>query len=53
MVKSKDTKFIMLFFAVIGLIMVYLMINSFKIVDCCYFILVVFFAIKYFILSRD
>lgn len=49
----KDTKFVMLFFAVICLIMVYLMINSFKIIDCCYFFLVVGFAARYLCLSRN
>lgn len=53
MLKGKDTKFVMLFFAVISLIMIYLMINNFKIIDCCYFFIVVGFATKYFILSRD
>jgi len=53
MLNSKDTKFVMLFFAVISLILVYLMISSFKFIDCFYFILVVCFATKYFILSKD
>ncbi len=53
MFKGKDTKFVMLFFAVICLILVYLMVNNFHIIDCCYFILVLGFAAKYLILSRD
>jgi len=53
MLKGKDTKFVMLFFAVISLIMICLMVNSFNVIDCCYFLIVVGFAAKYFILSRD
>ena len=53
MLKSKDTKFVMLFFAVISLILVYLMVNNFKVIDCCYFLVVVLFAAKYLSLSRD
>ena len=53
MLKSKDTKFVMLFFAVISLIMIYLMVNNFNIIDCCYFFIVVGFATRYFILSKN
>lgn len=53
MFKSRDTKFVMLFFAVICSILVYLMVNNFHIIDCCYFILVVVFAAKYLILSKN
>lgn len=53
MLKSKDMKFVMLFFAVISSILVYLMINNFKVIDCCYFILVLIFAFRYFSLSKD
>jgi len=53
MFNSKDSKVVMLFFAVISLILVYLMINNFHVIDCCYFILVVGFAARYFTLSRD
>ena len=53
MLKNKDTKFVMLFFAVISLILVFLMVNNFHVIDCCYFILVVFFATRYLVLNRD
>lgn len=53
MFKSKDTRCVMVVFAVISLIMIYLMINNFKIIDCCYFILVVCCATRYLLLSRD
>ena len=53
MFKNKDTRCVMVVFAVISLIMIYLMINSFKIIDCCYFIFVVGIAARYFILGRE
>lgn len=53
MLKSRDTKCVMLFFAVISLILMYLMVNNFHFIDCCYFILVVGFAARYLILSRN
>ena len=53
MLDTKDSKVVMLFFAVISFILVYLMINSFHIIDCCYFIIVIGFAFRYFILSRN
>ncbi len=53
MLKGKDTKFVMLFFAVISMIMVFLMFHKFNFIDCCYFFIVVGVAAKYFILSRD
>ena len=53
MLNGKDTKFVMLFFAVICLIMIFLMVNKFNYIDCCYFFIVVGFATKYFILSKD
>lgn len=53
MFKGKDTKCVMVVFAVISLILVYLMINNFKVIDCCYFILVLCSATKYLLLSRE
>ena len=53
MLKNKNTKFVMLFFAVISLILVFLMVNNFHVIDCCYFILVVVFATRYLVLNRD
>ena len=53
MFKGRDTKCVMIVFAVISLILVYLMINSFKIIDCCYFILVLVSATRYLYLSKD
>lgn len=53
MFKSNDTKCVMGVFAVIGIIMIYLMINNFKVIDCCYFILVLIFATRYLLLSRE
>ena len=50
---SRETKFVMLFFAVISLVLVFMMINSFKIIDCCYFIFVVGFAARYYLLGRE
>ena len=49
----KDTKYVMLFFAVISLILIYLMVSNFKVIDCCYFLLVVGFAAKYLCLSKN
>ena len=53
MFKGNDTKCVMLVFAVISIIMICLMINNFKIIDCCYFILVLIFATRYLLLSRE
>jgi len=53
MFKSKDIRFVMLFFAVISLILVYLMINNFHVIDCCYLILVVGTACRYLCLSKN
>lgn len=53
MLKSKDLKFVLMFFAVISFILLFLMVNSFHFIDCCYFVLVVGFAARYYILSRD
>lgn len=50
---NNSEKFVMLFFAVISFILIIMMINSFKIIDCCYFIFVVGFAAKYFLLGRE
>lgn len=50
---KNNTNIVMLFFAVISLILVYMMINSFKIIDCCYFLVVVLFATRYLCLSRN
>jgi hypothetical protein len=53
MLKSNDTKCVMVVFAVIGLIMICLMINSFKFIDLCYFLLVIYTACRYLILSKE
>ena len=50
---NKETKFVMLFFAVISFILIIMMVNSFKIIDCCYFIFVVGIAARYFMLGRE
>ena len=50
---SKETKYVMLFFAVICFILILMMINDFKVIDCCYFILVSGFAASYYLLVRD
>lgn len=50
---KNNLKIVMLFFAVISLILVYLMVNNFKVIDCCYFLVVVLFATRYLCLSRD
>jgi len=52
-VKEKDdTKLVMIVFGIIILILFLTMINNFKFVDCAYFCVVLFFAVKYLILSR-
>lgn len=51
--ENKETKFVMLFFAVISFILVIMMVNSFKVIDCCYFIFVVGFATRYYLLGRE
>ena len=53
MFKSKDTKCVMVVFAVIGLILICLMINNFKFIDFYYFLLVLYTACRYLILSRE
>ena len=51
-VKSKnDTKLVMMVFGIISLILILSMINNFKVVDCMYFCVVLFFSIKYLVLS--
>ena len=50
---KKDLKFVMIAFALIALLLIFSMINNFKIIDCCYFGIVLFFAIRYLIVSRD
>lgn len=50
---NNSEKFVMLFFAVISFILIIMMISSFKIIDCCYFIFVVGFAARYFLLGRE
>lgn len=50
---NKDTKYVMGLFAVICIILVCLMINNFRIIDCCYLVVVIVYATKYFLLSRD
>ena len=50
---SKETKYVMLFFAVICFILILMMINDFKVIDCCYFILVIGFATRYYLLGRE
>lgn len=53
MLKSKDTRCVMVVFAVIGLIMICLMVNNFKVIDLCYFLLVIYSACRYLLLSRE
>ena len=53
MFKAKDTKYVMVVFAVISLIMICLMISNFKIIDFCYFLLVIYTACRYLLLSRE
>lgn len=50
---KKDTKFVMFVFAVISLILILAMINNFKVIDCLYFCVVLIFATRYFLLSRQ
>jgi hypothetical protein len=50
---NKETKFVLLFFAVICIILLVMMINDFRIVDCCYFILVLIFATRFLILGKE
>ena len=50
---KKDIKFVMSIFALISLMLVFTMINNFRVVDGCYFIIVLFFATRYLLLSRD
>lgn len=53
MFKGNDTKYVMLVFAVISFIMIYLMVSNFKVIDCCYFVLVLIFATRYLLLDRE
>lgn len=53
MFKDNDTKCVMVFSAVICLLLVFLMFNSFKIIDGFYFIFVVGFTAKYLLLSKN
>ena len=50
---KKDIKFVMSVFTVISLMLIFTMINNFKVIDCCYFGIVIFFAAKYLIISRN
>ncbi|MGM9849888.1 MAG: hypothetical protein ACI31V_03210 [Bacilli bacterium] len=50
---NKESKFVMLFFAVISFILIIMMVNNFKVIDCCYFIFVVGFATRYYLLGRE
>lgn len=50
---NNETKYVMLFFAVICIILIVMMIDSFKFIDCCYFIFVVGFAARYYLLGRE
>lgn len=50
---NKDLKLVMIAFAFIALLLIFSMINNFKIIDCCYFCIVLFFATRYLIVSRD
>ena len=50
---KKDIKFVMSIFVLIILMLVFTMISNFKIIDGCYFIIVLFFATRYLLLSRD
>ncbi len=49
---KKDTEFVMIVFALISLVLIFTMINNFRIIDCCYFIVVLVFATRYMILCR-
>lgn len=50
---KKDIRFVMSIFSVISLMLIFTMINNFRVIDCCYFIIVLFFATRYLIISRD
>ena len=50
---KKDITVVMSGFTVIGLMLIFTMINNFKVIDLCYFGVVIFFAVKYLIISRD
>ena len=53
MFKEKDVKYVIAVLSVIAVIMVCLMITNFKIIDFCYFLLVIYTACKYLLLSRE
>lgn len=40
-------------FSLVCLILMFVMINNFKLIDFCYFLLVLVFAIKYMLLCRE
>ena len=50
---KNDTLYVMIGFILISLLLVFAMITSFKLVDCCYFVLVLVFATRYLLLSKD
>lgn len=50
---SKERKYVLVSFAVICLVLIFMMVNSFKVIDCCYFIFVIGFAAKYYLLGRS
>ena len=50
---NKDIKLVMLFFVVISLILCFSLVNNFKVIDCFYFIIVLFFATRYLLVSRN
>ena len=50
---KKDIKFVMSIFGLISFMLVVTMIYNFKIIDCCYFAFVLFFATRYLIISKD
>lgn len=53
MLNGKDTKYVMVFFAVISLIIICLMIKNFNFIDCCYFFIVIGFAARYLLLGKE
>lgn len=50
--EKNDTKLIMIIFAIISFILLFAMIKNFSVIDCGYFFVVLFFAIRYLFLSR-
>lgn len=50
---KNDIKVVLGIFVLICLMLIFTMINNFKVIDCCYFGIVLFFATRYVLLSRD